>query len=138
MRSELAILMIGRSSSSQKSTDASSNGVAIGIQPCSLIRATSVRMSDFGQFRRLGLADVADIARTLEILMNETLDITKLEFDGRAHIVEFNDLSEVIDDLETAIKTPPMIVGKFENEKILKNPLHWMTPAETVGRTAPR
>ena len=33
LMSELAILMIGSSSSTQRSTDASSNGVAIGMQP---------------------------------------------------------------------------------------------------------
>src|SRR3954470_10276343 len=46
-KSELAILIIGKSNSSQRSTDASSKGVAIGIQPLSLIAFTSVLYCSF-------------------------------------------------------------------------------------------
>src|SRR3954469_23751143 len=49
-KSELAILIMGRSNSSQRSTDASSNGVAIGIQPLSLIAFTRVLYWSFDIF----------------------------------------------------------------------------------------
>ena len=42
LTSELAILMIWMPSSTQRSTDASSNGVAIGMQPALRIASTSV------------------------------------------------------------------------------------------------
>ena len=66
LRSELAILMIGSSSSTQRSTDASSNGVAIGMQPLSRIGLDQLREVLARQLRVQRLLDVADVVPVAE------------------------------------------------------------------------
>ncbi len=60
-RSELAILMIWTPSSWHRSTEASSNGVAIVMQPALRMASTRVAVVLGAHLRVQGLLDVADV-----------------------------------------------------------------------------
>src|ERR1019366_3343344 len=67
------------------------------------------------------LLDVPDIRTILEILVNEVGDVPELELDGGLHAVVSRDLREVLDDLETALEFPEVVVGELENEELVEN-----------------
>ena len=54
------------------------------------------------------------------ILVDEAIDIAKLQFDRGAHVVESYHLAEISNDLQAAFETAPVVVGKLKDEKIFK------------------
>lgn len=58
-----------------------------------------------------GLLDIADIAAIAKILMNEIIDVTKLQFDRRPHIICPDDFSEIVNDFQAALDLAPMVVS---------------------------
>jgi hypothetical protein len=53
--------------------------------------------------------------------MDELSDVTELKLDCGAHIVEANNLGKFMDDFKSPFDAAKMVVGKLQNEQILKN-----------------
>ena len=95
-RSELAILRIWMPSSQQRSTDFSSNGVAMRNAAGLPDRLDQRRVVVVGQLRVQRLLDVADVGAVAEILVDEVAHVAELELDGGAHVVEAHHLGEAV------------------------------------------
>ena len=121
LRSELAILMMGMPSSTQRSTERSSKGVAVGMQPALRMALTRVAYSLVGEAGVEGLFDVADVGAVDEILVDEVLDVAELELDAGADVVEADDLRELLDDLEAALEAAEVVVRHLQHEQVFKD-----------------
>ena len=54
-------------------------------------------------------------------LVDECIDIAKLNLDGGSNAVVADNFGEVVDDSLAAFKTSQMVVGQLENKEVLKN-----------------
>ena len=71
---------------------------------------------------RLGHAlDITNIATILEILMDEFVQVPKLEFDGRPNIIESHDARMLADNLKTPLQITEVIIGHLQDKEIFKN-----------------
>ncbi|MNG21237.1 hypothetical protein D3C84_1055780 [compost metagenome] len=52
--------------------------------------------------------------------MNEFIHITKLQLDGRLDVIEARNRTVITDDFQPAFQPAPVIVGKFQDEQVLK------------------
>jgi hypothetical protein len=51
----------------------------------------------------------------------ELADVAELQLDHRAHVIEANDLGKFLNDFQSPFDAAKMVVGKLQNEQILKN-----------------
>lgn len=63
-----------------------------------------------------GLLDVTEVGAAYEVLVNEVLDVAELEFDAGPHVVETDDLRELLDDLEATLNASEVVVCHLENK----------------------
>ena len=68
----------------------------------------------------LGLGNIAVSFRTLAFRVNKAIHITELKFDCRFYAVVTGDCSVILNDLQSPFHTPPMIIGKLKDKKILE------------------
>ncbi|MNS72207.1 hypothetical protein D3C72_1056080 [compost metagenome] len=71
----------------------------------------------------LGLLDIAQFGRALEIGVNELIHVPELQLDGGLDVVETRDRTMVADDFQPTFKLAPVVIGKFENEQVFKQVL---------------
>jgi hypothetical protein len=65
--------------------------------------------------------DVADVAALAEILVDEGVDVAKLQLDRRLDVVEADDPRKVGDDAQPAFKSALVVVCQFEDEQVFKD-----------------
>ena len=66
------------------------------------------------------LLDVADVRTIAVVLVDEAVNVAELHLHRRLHVVEADDLAEVLNDLQTAFDLAPVVVGQFQDEKIFE------------------
>ncbi|MNJ32546.1 hypothetical protein D3C77_272130 [compost metagenome] len=74
-------------------------------------------LAELGVF---GFLDVAQLRIAFEVRMNKLIDITKLQLDGRLDVIETRNCTVITDDFQPAFQPAPVIVGKFQDEQVLK------------------
>ena len=60
--------------------------------------------------------DVAYVVAFAEILVDERVDIAKLQFDRRTYVIKADDLGIVTDDLQPALQVSQMVVSHFQDK----------------------
>ena len=67
------------------------------------------------------LLDVTNVLARAVLLMDEAVDVAELKFDGGPHLVGADDGAEISDDLQASIEAAQVVVGEFENKKLVKD-----------------
>ena len=76
---------------------------------------------DPAQLRIDSFLDVPNVGASAIIAVDERIHIAKLELDRGMDIVEPHHTSKITDDLQSTIKTSPMIIGELKHEQVFEN-----------------
>jgi hypothetical protein len=67
-----------------------------------------------------GLLDVADVGTLAVVSMDKRIHVSELQLDGRANIIEADDLRELRDNAQAPVDVAPVVIGHFKDEQLVE------------------